>query len=39
MSSSINHALIMLCAGVGIPIMAALNGGLGVKLQSPVLAA
>ncbi|MBX2846992.1 MAG: DMT family transporter [Acidiferrobacterales bacterium] len=33
------YALIMLVAGVGIPIMAALNGGLGVKLQSAVLAA
>jgi transporter family-2 protein len=28
----------MLVAGLGIPIMAALNGGLGGKLQSPVLA-
>jgi|TARA_B100000809_G_scaffold46262_1_gene40688 transporter family-2 protein len=29
----------MLIAGIGIPIMAALNAGLGVKLQSPALAA
>ncbi len=32
------YALIMLLAGLGIPVMAALNGGLGVKLQSPILA-
>lgn len=29
----------MLIAGLGIPVMAALNGGLGTKLESPVLAA
>ena len=29
----------MLLAGLGIPLMAALNGGLGVKLQNPALAA
>ncbi len=29
----------MLIAGLGIPLMAALNGGLGNKLQSPALAA
>ncbi|WP_428357751.1 DMT family transporter [Methyloprofundus sp.] len=28
----------MLVAGLGIPIMAALNSGLGVKLHSPTLA-
>jgi transporter family-2 protein len=39
MNSSFFYALIMLIAGLGIPVMAALNGGLGVKLQSPVLAA
>lgn len=33
------YALTMLLAGVGIPIMAALNAGLGTKLQSPALAA
>lgn len=32
------YALLMFLAGIGIPIMAALNGGLGVKLQNPVLA-
>ena len=31
-------ALLMLVAGLGIPIMAALNGGLGTKLHSPTLA-
>lgn len=29
----------MFLAGVGIPVMASLNGGLGLRLQSPVLAA
>jgi transporter family-2 protein len=33
------YAVTMLFAGIGIPIMAALNAGLGTKLQSPVLAA
>jgi len=33
------YALVMLCAGIGIPIMAALNAGLGSRLQSPELAA
>lgn len=28
----------MLVAGLGIPVMAALNGGLGAKLESPALA-
>ena len=32
------YALLMLAAGLGIPVMAALNGNLGVKLQSPALA-
>ena len=40
--NSFNHpvfyALLMLAAGLGIPIMAALNGSLGAKLQSPALA-
>jgi transporter family-2 protein len=40
--SSFNHpvfyALLMLVAGLGIPIMAALNGSLGAKIQSPALA-
>jgi transporter family-2 protein len=33
------YAVTMLFAGIGIPIMAALNAGLGTKLQSPALAA
>lgn len=32
------YALVMLLAGLGIPIMAALNGGLGSRLQNPALA-
>lgn len=36
--SPIFYALIMLVAGLGIPIMAALNGSLGAKLHSPTLA-
>lgn len=39
MHSHYTYALIMLLSGLGIPIMAALNGSLGAKLQSPVLAA
>lgn len=35
---TIFYALLMLVAGVGIPVMAALNGSLGVKLGSPALA-
>ena len=37
--SGLVYALTMLFAGIGIPIMAALNAGLGVKLQSPAVAA
>ena len=33
------YALTMLFAGIGIPIMAALNAGLGTKLQGSALAA
>ena len=36
--SLIFYALIMCIAGMGIPIMAALNGNLGTKLNSPALA-
>ncbi|NQZ80167.1 MAG: DMT family transporter [Colwellia sp.] len=32
------YALLMSVAGMGIPIMAALNGNLGIKLNSPALA-
>lgn len=38
MSNSIVYPSLMLVAGVGIPIMAALNSGLGVKLGSSALA-
>jgi len=37
--NTIYYAILMLFAGIGIPIMAALNAGLGGKLQSPSLAA
>lgn len=33
------HALIMLLAGIGIPILAALNAALGVRIGSPAAAA
>ncbi|CAA0091932.1 Uncharacterised protein [Zhongshania aliphaticivorans] len=39
MHSSISYAILMLLAGLGIPIMASLNGVLGAKLNSPALAA
>ena len=32
------YALLMLAAGIGIPIMAALNSGLGTRLHNPTLA-
>lgn len=32
------YASVMLVAGVGIPVMATLNSGLGSKLQNPVFA-
>ena len=38
-SHPVFYAALMLVAGLGIPVMAALNGGLGGKLQSPALAA
>ena len=38
MSHSLSYALWMLVAGLGIPLMAALNAGLGSRLQNPVLA-
>ena len=33
------HALVMLAAGIGIPVLAALNAQLGQRLGSPALAA
>ena len=38
MNNTLTYSLIMLVAGLGIPVMAALNGGLGAKLESPALA-
>ena len=38
MNQSLFYAAFMLVAGLGIPIMAALNGGLGTKLQSTAFA-
>lgn len=32
------YALLMFVAGIGIPVMAILNGSLGIKLGSPALA-
>ncbi|PTB99807.1 hypothetical protein C9993_01475 [Marinobacter sp. Z-F4-2] len=39
MNNYIIYSIIMIVSGIGIPVMAALNGGLGVKLESPTLAA
>lgn len=33
------NTIVMLAAGVGIPVMAALNGGLGRHIGSPIMAA
>jgi transporter family-2 protein len=38
MNNVLFYASLMLIAGLGIPVMAALNGGLGTRLQSPALA-
>ena len=38
MNNSVAYATLMLLAGMGIPTMAAINSGLGEKLQSPSLA-
>lgn len=39
LSGTLGGSLIMLLAGIGIPVMAALNGALGGRLGSPALAA
>ena len=39
MTSNISYAAIMLAAGIGIPVLAALNAALGTKIGSPVTAA
>ncbi len=40
--NSVNHpvfyAVVMLTAGLGIPVMASLNAGLGARLNNPMLA-
>lgn len=39
MGSNLNYAIIMTAAGVGIPILAAMNAALGQKIGSPITAA
>jgi transporter family-2 protein len=39
LGQNVIYGLVMFIAGVGIPIMGALSGGLGARLQSPALAA
>lgn len=38
MPSTIHYAAIMLAAGIGVPVLAALNAALGTRLGSPVAA-
>ena len=38
LNQTIFYALVMLVVGLGIPIFAALNGGLATRLQNPMLA-
>ncbi len=38
MYNTIFYIVLMIVAGLGIPTMAALNAGLGIKLNSPMLA-
>ena len=37
--SSVGYALIMLAAGIGVPVLAALNAQLGARMGSPAAAA
>lgn len=39
MPANTAYALVMLLAGIGVPLLAALNAALGVRLGSPVAAA
>jgi len=39
MNNTLLYSLVMLIAGLGIPVMATINSELGIKLQSPALAA
>lgn len=38
LNNTVFYAMLMLVAGIGIPIMGALSGGLGRRLQSPASA-
>ena len=38
MPNTLVYALIMLAAGIGVPIMATMNAALGVRIGSPVAA-
>ena len=37
-SEAVRHAAVMLAAGIGIPVLAALNAQLGSRIGSPVAA-
>ncbi len=39
MSNSLTLSVVMLAAGIGIPVMAALNAGLGARIGNPTFAA
>ncbi|MDD8022229.1 MAG: DMT family transporter [Paracoccaceae bacterium] len=39
MGDGLRYALVMLVAGIGIPVLAALNAQLGTRIGSPVVAA
>lgn len=39
MGEGVRHAGLMVAAGVGIPVLAALNANLGARIGSPVAAA
>lgn len=39
MSSNLTYAMIMAAAGIGIPVLAAMNATLGQKIGSPIMAA
>ncbi len=39
MNPNLTYAAVMLAAGLGIPVMGALNSGLGARLQNPAMAA
>ena len=39
MGDGFRYAAVMLAAGIGIPVLAALNAQLGARIGSPVVAA